>query len=410
MGYKKILIFILICFIISDTLFYIALSGFGDAYFTPILLFTKYISLFLLINVARRTKWALGLPNSIYLSFKLFLGWNIVTIIHGAFKSSGYWDWKFLLLSSSLFMLIPLAFLVGKNLGYIRVVFYYTLRYLFLYGFLLLPLTFATNEELYSRIMIPVTFFIIFVPYLTKKQQILVLGVAALSFLMILDFRTNILKISLAILLFGTFYLRRIISVFWFKFLQIVIFALPIILLTLAITSQYNLFEDLAKNEGYSVKTKTFEESNLAADTRTFLYVEVFNAVKENSDWLIGKGATGKYRSDYFTEGITGNMRAGSEVGFLNTLLYSGVVGVILYGIMLFLSSYYAIYKSNNWLSKMLGILIATRWLLFFLEEFTQFDLNFFFLWIIIGLVCTSKFRSMNDREIKSFLTFKRNN
>jgi hypothetical protein len=54
----------------------------------------------------------------------------------------------------------------------------------------------------------------------------------------------------------------------------------------------------------------------------------------------------------------------------------------------------------------MLGLVIASRWMLSFIEEYTQYDLNFFFFWLIMGLVSTAAFRKLNDEEVQNFFKF----
>ncbi len=142
---------------------------------------------------------------------------------------------------------------------------------------------------------------------------------------------------------------------------------------------------------------------NLFVDNRTFLYVEVISSLIKDNSFALGKGATGKYQTDFYDFGDDRG-RYMSEVGFLNTLLFSGILGVIIYFIFLFTVSFYAIYQSNNWLSKIFGLFIAFRWNLFFIEEFTLFDLNFFFYWILLGVVSSKAFRSMNDSELAAYL------
>jgi hypothetical protein len=134
----------------------------------------------------------------------------------------------------------------------------------------------------------------------------------------------------------------------------------------------------------------------------------VFKTLNEQNDWLFGQGAVGKYKTHLESKTIHGE-RFGSEVGFLNILLYSGFVGVILYALLLFIVSRNAIFYSNNWLSKMLGLVIISRWVLFFLEEFTQLDLNFYFLWLIIGLVSTKQFREISDERVGIYFSEFRN-
>ena len=54
----------------------------------------------------------------------------------------------------------------------------------------------------------------------------------------------------------------------------------------------------------------------------------------------------------------------------------------------------------------MLGLFIASRFLLSFIEEFTQYDINFYFFWIAIGLVSSTQFRAMSDQQLKTYFLF----
>ncbi|WP_141217397.1 hypothetical protein [Siphonobacter sp. BAB-5385] len=388
----------------ADTFFYISITGAQGAYFTPVSLFCKYSVLVILIYVAKNTNWKFDSEKSIVVLYKTLLYWNIVSLIHAIFVASGYWDWKFLFFSSALFLSIPLAFFLGKNLEIFQLVLFYTINFVFLYGFFIIPFALATNEELYARLMMPISLLLAFIPFLRNKYKYLLLIVSVVSILTILDFRTNIIKIAISFSVLLVYYSTKIFGPFAFKIARILLLLVPIVLLFLAVSGKFNVFTQLSEIDGYSVKTAKNDASNLTADTRTFLYLEVFKSFENINYLLFGKSAVGKYRSDFFTDLVTGDLRYSSEVGFLNTLLYSGLVGVIIYGLFITIASHYAINRSNNWLSKILGVLIASRWTLFFLEEFTQFDFNFFFLWIIIGLVSSKRFRSMNDYQVRQYL------
>ena len=147
-------------------------------------------------------------------------------------------------------------------------------------------------------------------------------------------------------------------------------------------------------------------EENLLGDTRVFLYHEVLSTMNNRINWLIGGGSSAYYDSVWFYDdgGTMKGKRYGTEVGILNILLRYGIIGVLLYGLLLFNVSRIAITQSNNRLAKMIGLLIAFRWLLSFIEEYTQYDLNFYFFWLIMGLVSTSFFRKMNDKQIRKYL------
>ena len=57
----------------------------------------------------------------------------------------------------------------------------------------------------------------------------------------------------------------------------------------------------------------------------------MLSSVLENNALIFGGGATAKYKSDMFITIDDGRGRYGAEVGFLNTLLYAGAVGVLFY-------------------------------------------------------------------------------
>ena len=302
-------------------------------------------------------------------------------------------------------------FLLASNIRLAQLFFKYVLKFLFSLGFLIIPISLVTNHQLYSRLMIPVSVFIVFIPYLRPKWRVLVLAVMIVSILIVIDFRTNIVKSVISLLICSLYFIRRFVVKSWIKTLHITIFATPLIFLALAVTGSFNIFKSTSeiKNSSLEVKSKKQgygDEESLTADTRTFLYVEVFKSLLTTGNLVVGEGGSGKYKSDYFDTVGDHRGRYSSEVGFLNVLLYSGIIGLIIYFLILFLSSYYAIYKSNNFLCKMLGLLISARWSLFFIEEFTSFDLNTLFTWITIGLVSSIAFRSLTDNELKLYFKF----
>jgi hypothetical protein len=409
LKYRKIIFYLLGFIAISDILTYVTSAGFNQEYFTYLSSVAKYLALSILIFISYKSYWKNNLPKAIYVLYVLYLIWNIITIVRGGFSSTDYWDWKFLLLSSLLFLLIPLAFFVGKHLYFAQQVFKYVSQYFFPFGFLLVPLTLATNRELYSRIMIPIGVFILFIPYLRSNWRKLIVLVAFISIALVIDFRTNLIKIFLSVLILLLYYFRNFIFQSWVKAIHLGIFILPFIFVYLGIVGRYNVFAKAEEKNNYTVKAQKgdFGTVNLAGDTRTFLYEEVFSSLLKNGTLVFGEGGTGKYKTEFF-DTIKNRGRYGSEVGFLNVLLYSGIIGGLVYFLILFTSSFYAIYYSNNFLCKMLGLLIATRWLLFFIEEYTNFDLNTFFTWIIIGLISNREFRLLTDQDLKLFFDYRK--
>lgn len=403
MRYRTLIYTAFLLIGLADFLMYTALAGYSAGFTPTVALVAHYVTLFIFIHVFVRSDGRKELPSLVYVLFQLLLIWNMVTIVTGALFANDYWDWKMLFYSSALFLLLPLALYVGNNLQYARSLFKFIIYYWFRYGFLLIPLALATNIELYSRLMIMVATFLLFIPYLKFRWQMLIIVVCVASIMIYLGFRSNILKIAGSLLILSTYYFRLFIPLKLLKAVHVVMFALPLVFLGLGISGTFNIFTDLTSTE-YEMATQGESSENLAADTRTLLYVEVLHSLVKSGRIWTGEGATGKYTSEIFDYLGDNRGRYGSEVGFLNTLLYSGIIGVILYAAFLFATSYFAIYRSNNWLCKMLGLMIAFRWIMYFIEEFTNFDLNFFLLWVVLGMISSRTFRSLSDRQVNQFL------
>lgn len=364
----------------------------------------SYTSIAIFIYIGNKSGLS-NTPRIIQILFATWLIWISFNLIRGAFLSKDYWDIKFVLLDALPFSLISLTFFLGKNLEIVKNIFLFTIKYLFSYGFIIIPLMLYTNPELYSRLMLPISLFITFIPFVKFRWKILLIIVALTSVLFVVDFRSNIIKIAFSVSLLILYYFRNFISLRWIQLLHFSLFFIPLIFFYLAVADKYNIFEDVSNEENLTtINSSSGEEESMTYDSRTFLYVEVLSSLKSSGNILIGEGSSGKYKSDYFDYLGDGRGRYGSEVGILNILLYNGIIGVAIYFLLLFSVSHFAINNSNNILAKLLGLYIAFRWTYSFVEEFTDYDINFYFVWLAIGLISTSQFRKMNDNEIIIFL------
>lgn len=406
MKYSRLILFTLISVILTDI--YRKLGAVGSMNLdsgTTVATILNYSSIAILIFLA----WKVGFekketPQAIRYLFSLWVIWNILSLIRGSFFAEDYWDWKAILLYSLAFSFIPMTFFLGRNIDFAATVFRFVIKVLFTFGFILIPLSFVTSIELYSRIMIPIGLFIVLLPFLKYRWKLLVIIVAAISILMVIGFRSNIIKITFSVVLVIIYWARNYIPKISLRFLRFFLFALPLVLLTLAITGKYNIFSELGSQEGYTTLNTKGEVENLMADTRSGLYRDVLATMEQSENWLMGEGAGGRYQTERFDYLGDGRGRYGSEVGILNILLYHGLIGVSIYFLLLFTVSYYAIRRSNNTLAQLLGLYIAFRWTYSFVEEFTQYDLNFYFFWITVGLVSSTRFREMSNDDIKQYL------
>ncbi len=111
--------------------------------------------------------------------------------------------------------------------------------------------------------------------------------------------------------------------------------------------------------------TEDYSQSDLSADTRTFLYYEVFQDLKFNNAFVFGKGIDGGYASEIFQT----FSRSTVEVGFLQILLKTGIVGFLAYFAMLFSAIFKALGKSKSIFMKCLGLLLSSYVLMLFIEN-----------------------------------------
>lgn len=409
MKYSRLILFTLFAVIITDILRYIGMSGtisIDSATYVSTLFF--YSSILILLNFAYKEGFSKSrVPQMIKLLLLSWIGWSILSLIRGSLYAVDYWDWKAILTNSLAYSFIPLTFFIGLNLQIAKSIFRFTYRYIYVLGFILIPFAFITNKELYSRIMASIGLFLVFLPFLKTRLKLLVIIVAVVSIIVVPAFRSNIIKIVFSSGLLIIYLLRNYLTRGWLLLGHFLLFITPIVLFVLAITGQYNLFKDISGDEGYYIEGSRELQVNYRADTRTGLYRDVLTSLSQSGNWIIGEGAGGKYQTERFDNLGDGRGRYGSEVGILNILLYNGIVGVALYFILLYTTSYIAIRRSNNILVQLLGLFIAFRWLFSFVEEFTQYDMNFYFFWIAMGLVANRNFREMNDDDIRNFFELK---
>jgi hypothetical protein len=144
-------------------------------------------------------------------------------------------------------------------------------------------------------------------------------------------------------------------------------------------------------------KEQGYRQENLRSDTRTFLYVDVFQDLKINKAYVFGKGINAGYASDDFE---TFN-RLAVEVGFLQILLKSGIIGFLLYISLIISAIFKALNNSENFFLKYLGLLLCGYVLMFFLENIIAFNLFNVIVWCVVGMCHSKELRSLNDKEIK---------
>ncbi len=335
----------------------------------------------------------------------IYLIWNAICIVRGMFVAEIYWDWK-ALIGNTMTLMLPIVAYSATNKVIVQSLLVFYVKYA-LPLFLLFAVIIRTDA--YGFYLIPVSFLLLFLPALTKRQRIILLVCTAVVFLADLGARSNVLKFGVPILILGVYYTRELISVKLLEAVRLALFIIPVTLFVLGVTGTFNIFktDDYVKGDytatGTDMQGNKVEE-NIMADTRTFIYEEVLNSAIDNNYWLFGRTPARGNDTDWFGArnfAITGRYeRLENEIGLANVFTWTGVVGTILYSILFFQASFLAVSRSKNIYAKMLGIYVAFRWLFSWVEDVNNFSLNYFMLMIMIGLCFSHSFRHMTNNEV----------
>lgn len=226
-----------------------------------------------------------------------------------------------------------------------------------------------------------------------------------------MDNRSNIVSLvgSYCLVAFFTFAkktrIKWLINYLIRGFRHVFIF-LPLALVLLGGLGVFNLYEFVdrkgSKNE---IVISSKSGRILTTDSRTGIYEDAFNNLQKNNDWIFGSSAAVVYKTHLATGNAdySNGRLGGSESGFLAFLTFGGLVYVTLFFLVCYLSSYLAVYKSNNLAIKVVGVFIAFRWLFSFIENTLLLNFTWVTFFFAIGMAFSPYFRSMTDKQIGLF-------
>ena len=342
---------------------------------------------------------------------KLYLFWNLICIVRGAFVADNYWEWKNLI-ATSFFLLLPLLVYVANSILSLQKIIKTWFKYsLFIY-ILFSPFIWGDGV---GRFLIPFSFLLLFFPSLNLKWKIIVLTVTVYVILFDITARSNVLKFVIPLIIGHLFYFKKALSVKVLNLGRLLMLFVPFLLFFLGVSGVFNVFKMDEYVGDYSTKSNSTaisrfdaaDEESLTADSRTFLYVEVLESALLHEYVLFGRTPARGNDSASFGEFNKLKLNTGkqerfaNEVSILNIFTWLGVVGVILYFLVFFKATYLAINQSNNIYMKLVGINVAFRWAYGWVEDFSDFDLSNIFLWIMIGMCFSASFRKMSDMELR---------
>lgn len=338
---------------------------------------------------------------------ELYLYYVVIQFIIGAFISVGYWDWK-LLVNNTMCLLIPLVAFASNSKFFIKSAFNHYIVYTA--PFFLIIQFFIGRDE-FGFYLAPFSFFILFFPILSFKWKVLISVISAYVIFADLGARSNVIKFSVPFIFSFIYYFKKMFSTKIFQYFRFILLFAPFVFFSLAIFGVFNIFNPQGENKKEIIdKKRDFKgeliEDDLAADTRTFLYVEVLETAKIYNSWILGRSPARGNISESFGDGDMSkrNERNGNEVSILNYFVWLGLVGVIFIFLLFFQATNLAINYSNNIFSKIIGLFIAFRWSYAWVEDINNFYIQYIYLWIFIGICFSENFRRMTDKQMRNWV------
>lgn len=351
----------------------------------------------------------------------LYLLYVIFTFIRGFWAIEFWTDDTRSLVNGTLLMLMPMIIWYFSNPDKFSQLLSFWSKKWIVPSIIMLLLFFV--KEGYAHLLSPAYFLILFYKELPKKYRRYVWIILAMVIYGGLSARSNVLRFAIVVLLSYLFIVKQIfrnLKRFSWSFFAI----LPIVLLLLGTVGIYNPFKALSNNENLNInfaeaqdKTGTvIQKAN--EDTRTFIYEGVLATSLKNDSWLTGRTFVRGYEVDqlFGVEAYqiiferTGRMeRISCEVGILNPFTWMGLIGLLLYSLMILAPSWYGVFRGRNKYVQCIGIILAFRFMFSFIEEMQTFGWNTITLWLMAAMCISPKFLKMSNDEMKIWIysTFK---
>lgn len=381
----------------------------GFSFFKLIITILLYCSVlatfyFLINNFAVFKK---SIPALAFNLLMLLFIWNFINVLRGFVNMKESATTIFGNINYVLALLFPFFIVFSVDKALFKMIYKYfgiLLKFGLFFSVLFVVISGINFNELELAFLIslflPVVFLITTIPYYSKSYRNIILISSVLLFYVSYKYGVRTMMIR-EFLLFLSFFCLYLYARFKLKF--ILRFAFLIVLVPMLLVQQ-------GSRSGESPFQKYLSgsdngEDNLRVDTRTFLYTELYDNLIETGSLMFGKGAGGKYYSDFFSVDFGYAIeRETVEVAILAILLKGGLVAVFL-NLLIFMSAiYYAFFKSKNYYVVGIGFVILVYTILFFLENFVQYNSFNIWIWFCIGICFSKPIRNYSNSEIKLIL------
>lgn len=338
--------------------------------------------------------------------------WMLLQSIRGLFECEIYMDYR-QLVDGVIMLSLPVLLYI---FAYPSVVQYVLRKWMFWGGIIFLVFV-LWNVGPNCLYLAPISLFACFFFELPKKWKVAI-GIILIVWLGTVMDRANLIRTVMMLLCALSFKFRNVVSDRILKIAHYTFYIIPLALLFLGYLGSFNLFKFLEEdNKGKHTEQITradgsVQDVDVFGDTRTFIYSEVL-ASSINHNYVIWGRTPARGNDDFFFQSLSDdgkghvmrqNERHVNEVGFLNVYTWIGLVGIILYSFMYFRASSLALFKSHNSYIKNLGVFIAFRWALGWIEDINLFFIQSIILWMLIAMCMSDKFRKMDDAEFHIWL------
>ena len=398
---KLFIVALIVYLILKDLQFY---AFYPNPVFFKKPIYIYFLDYFFIINLILLFKKNLNsyIIGDNYKKFiKVYLIYFLFILCLGLINSETYFDYKYSFVTYLPFFLFYFAF----QLGIKKDIFFFVIKF---FNNLIIPLSLVlfflgtkSLPEFTSRLALPISLLIVFIPYLKKINQFIIIFVSLLILFYDQSVRMHSVSIIISFLI-TLFYYFNISNKKYYNLLVILLFMTPIILILSAIIYKFDIF-----NFFYELGNLNSYENELLANTRSFLYIDIFNSTDSIFKLIFGSGASASYESYLFSQSnslLFEEGRYGTEVGFLNYLLKSGVIGFILFSLLLFYPINLGINHSNNILIKLISLKLTFNWFFMFLEYPFVVNMSYFLIYFIIGILSSSELRKLDDNQIKKLI------
>lgn len=336
-----------------------------------------------------------------------YLLWNAFSILRGCFVAETYWDWKGLF-NNALSLLLPVAAYLGMNSdalkSFVSSHVKYALPLFLLWG----PLMWKDAFGFYLAF---VPLILLAFPYLSFRWKALMVSLSVIVLSADLSARSNVVKFVLPFAMLPYYAARWVVPKSVLETARLVLFAAPAVLFALGVSGTFNVFKMNEYIKGDYVEVRQDSkgeviEDDLKSDTRTFLYEEVLETAQKHGTWWLGRSPARGNETTWFADlaDLTGRPeRLTNEVAILNIFTWTGTIAVVLYGLVFLHAGWLGLMRSNNSYMQVLGLFVTFRWFYAWIEDINIFNMNYFAIWVMIGMCLSDSFRKMDDSEMRQW-------